>query len=442
MSKSHTNASASGARLMLVPGIDPCDVAAAGLPDSVSGVVEVELGLFTRHMQEGLLAAATAVGLAVLDEVLRAELDARVGPKGKHIPGRTAVRHGAEESSLPMGGRRVAATRHRARAIDGSGEVELVSWSTLASTDLLDEHVVTSMLAGVSTRDYAGLLEPIGVQAEAVSRSAVSRRFVKATAKGLAEFRGRRLDDRRWLVVYVDGFSFADELMLGALGVDSEGNKVPLSVRHGTTENATVCRELLNDLERRGFDPTNGVLFIVDGGTAIGSAIRHKWGEYALIQRCRVHKARTIGDLVPVGDRPWVLRELHAAWAMPDAGEAEAALKGLAKKLARTHPDAAGSLREGLADTITINQLGVTGSLARTLGTTNPMESTIDIVRAHARNVKRWLPGEMRLRWAAAGMVAAEGQYRKVNGFRGLPALATALEAAVAAGRTAAPAVA
>lgn len=85
------------------------------------------------------------------------------------------------------------------------------------------------------------------------------------------------------------------------------------------------------------------------------------------------------------------------------------------------------ALREGLDETLTITRLGVTGTLAKTLGTPNPMESTIDIVRVHARNVKRWRDGDMRLRWAAAGMLAAEQQYRRVKGHAQLDAFATAL---------------
>lgn len=315
----------------------------------------------------------------------------------------------------------------------------MVSWSAVAGTDLLDAHAVSSMLAGVSTRDYAELLEPVGVEGSATSKSAVSRRFVAANTKGLAEFRARPVGDRRWLVVFIDGFGFQDELMLGALGVDVEGNKVALSVWQGSTETATVCEELLNDLVRRGFDPTAGVLFCVHGGTAVGSAIRPKWGDCALIQRCRAHKLRNICDLVPVGPRLWVTQMLRRAWAMPDAGEARRALVEFAAKLARTHPDAATRLREGLEETITINRLEVTGTLARTLATTNPMESTVDIVRVHARHVKRWLPGDMRLRWAAAAMTQAEQQYRRVKGHRQLDALARHVEAAVAGGRTAAP---
>ena len=146
------------------------------------------------------------------------------------------------------------------------------------------------------------------------------------------------------------------------------------------------------------------MLFCVDGGTAIGSAIRKKWGDCALIQRCRSHKTRNITDLVPAGERPWVTQNLQRAWKMPDAAEVREALVEFANKSSDPTPTRRRRCAKGLDDTITINRLGVTpgSSLARTLATTNPMESTVDIVRTHARNVKRWLPGNMRLRWAAA----------------------------------------
>ena len=126
-------------------------------------------------------------------------------------------------------------------------------------------------------------------------------------------------------------------------------------------------------------------------------------------------------------EHAWVRRELRAAWKLTDVSAAKKALEGLARKLERINPDAAGSLREGLDETLTITRLGVTGTLAQTLGTTNPMESTIDIVRVHARNVKRWRDGDMRLRWAAAGMLCAEQQYRRVKGYKQLDKLTNAL---------------
>ena len=222
-----------------------------------------------------------------------------------------------------------------------------------------------------------------------------------------------------------------EHLLVGALGVRADGIKVPIGVVEGTTENAAVVNALLADLRERGLDASEGLLFVIDGGRAIGSAVRAVFGPSALVQRCRRHKERNITDHLPEAERPLVLRRLRAAWSEPDPERAKAALLAIARGLAHQRPGAAAALRVGLADTLTINRLGVTGSLRRTLESTNPVESMIEIVRDHATRVKRWESGEMALRWAAAGMLAAEAQFRRVKGFRELPALAVALRRAV-----------
>jgi len=172
-------------------------------------------------------------------------------------------------------------------------------------------------------------------------------------------------------------------------------------------------------------------LFVLDGGKALAKAVRDVFGELAVIARCRVHKERNVLGHLPETERPWVRAKLRAAWANPNADEAEAALRSLAGQLDKVNPDAAASLREGLTETLTITRLGVTGSLLEKVMSTNPVESMIEIVRAHARNVKRRQPGNMRLRWAAAGMLAASTQFRRVKGYRQLPQLARALRHAV-----------
>jgi transposase-like protein len=439
MSKSHTNkATASASELRLVPGLGLIDPAKPDLPASLVDKLDGELELFAARMHEGLMAAALAVGLEVFAELLEANVVEVAGPKGKHNAGRSAVRHGSEPAKVPLGGRMVQVAKPRVRRADGTGEVPLEAWAALSSRDLLNAHTVASMLTGVSSRHYATTLEPagesIGEASSSTSHSAVSRRFVAATRKGLAAFRSRPLDSRRFLVCYIDGFGFGDETMVGALGVDAEGHKMPLTVVQGSTENKTVCTALLNNLEDRGFDPAAGVLFVIDGGKGIYHAITSKWGDVALIARCGEHKRRNVLAHLNLSEHTWVNRALNDAWRSADAGEAEAKLRSLAVKLERVNPDAAASLREGLAETVTINRLGVTpgSSLARTLSTTNPMESTIDIVKVHARNVKRWQGHDMRLRWAAAGMLAAEHQYRRVNGYRQLDDLARRITATIA----------
>ena len=315
--------------------------------------------------------------------------------------------------------------------------MRLESYDTFASVDLLSEHMVASMVAGLSGRRYQQALEPVGEQlaasASGTSQSSVSRRFITATAERLAEFRARPLDGERWLIVFVDGFDFAGHTMVGALGVTADGTKVPLGVVEGSTENASVVRGLISDLRDRGLDASEGVLFVLDGGKALAKATRDVFGEHAVIARCRLHKERNVLDHLPEGERLWVRRKLRAGWANPDAGEAEAALTALAGQLEKVNPDAAASLREGLADTLTVTRLGITGSLLKTVMSTNPVESMIEIVREHARNVKHWQNGDMRLRWAAAGMLTAQAQFRRVKGYRQLPLLAAALRQAVGA---------
>ncbi len=437
---SHTTPVPS-ATLRLLPEFGLVDLADPTLAERLAGKVSDQLEAFAVQMRHGLLAASVAIGLGVMGELADAEVTEIAGPKGRHDPNRGAVRHGTEAGRVTLGGRRIPMRRPRVRTVpDEHGverEVHLESYDTFASVDLLADHMVASMLAGLSGRRYEAALEPVGepveVAASGTSQSSVSRRFVAATAERLAEFRSRPLDDQRWLIVFVDGFDFAGHTMIGALGVTADGTKVPLGVVEGSTENAAVVRHLITGLRDRGLDASQGILFVLDGGKALAKAVRDVFGELAVIARCRAHKERNVMDHLPEAERPWVRRKLRAAWANPNATEAEAALKALAGQLDKVNPDAAASLREGLADTLTVTRLGVTGALLKTVMSTNPVESMIEIVRAHAHNVKRWQDGDMRLRWAAAGMLAASNQFRRVKGYRQLPALAAALRHAVGA---------
>jgi transposase-like protein len=230
----------------------------------------------------------------------------------------------------------------------------------------------------------------------------------------------------------LDGVHLGEHLLVVALGVSDDGTKVPLGVVEGSTENAAVCGRLVADLVDRGLDASQGVLFVVDGGKALKKAIRAAFGPKALIQRCRRHKERNVLGHLPEAERPLTQRKLRAAWANPDPAAALAELTALARALDKKRPGAAASLHEGLEDTLTVNRLGITGSLLKTVESTNPVESMIEIVRHHARRVKRWQHGEMALRWTAAGMLAAEGQFRRVKGHRQLPGLLAALAEATA----------
>jgi putative transposase len=425
MRSSHTDTS----MLRLLPEFGLVDLADPVLGERLAETGARHLETFAGELRRGLLAASVAIGLDVLGEMLCADATVAAGPKAKHNKSRTANWHGTESGHVTLGGRKVAVERPRVRTTDNQ-EVVLATWQAATSTELLSEHMVAAMLAGVSCRDYEHVaLEDVGdVDQSATGKSAVSARFVAATGERLAELRGRDLSGERWLVVFADGFDFAGQTMVGALGVTADGTKVPLGIVQGTTENATVCKALLRSAKERGLDASGGMLFVIDGGKGLAAAIRAVFdGAPFQIARCRQHKERNVLDHMAKTEHAWVRRELRGAWKLTDAHAAKRALDTLARKLERINPDAAGSLREGLDETLTITRLGVTGTLTKTLATTNPMESTIDIVRTHARNVKRWRDGDMRLRWAAAGMLAAEQQYRRVKGYKQLDKLADAL---------------
>jgi putative transposase len=394
--------------------------------------VQEALGELVGAAQEGLLALSVGVGLGVLAELMDEEVEEAVGPKGRHDPDRVAVRHGREAGEVTLGGRRVAVERPRVRTADGTGEVALATYAHFADRDPLTAVVLERMLAGVSTRRFARTQEPVGAAVEtaarSTSKSAVSREFVARTGERLAELMGRRLDDVRLAVLMLDGIDLKGRTNVVALGITTEGVKIPLGLWEGSTENATVATALLADLVDRGLDAGQGVLCVLDGAKALRKAVRDVLGADTPVQRCVRHKERNVLEHLAERDRPAVKRRLRAAWKLDDHAAAIERLRVLAGELERTHPGAASSLREGLDETVTLTRLGIRGSLKRTLESTNPIESMIECVRRTSRNVKRWQSGDMALRWTAAGMLEAERQFRRIIGYRELAKLAIAIE--------------
>jgi hypothetical protein len=405
----------------------------AGTTVQVPAEVSVALAELTGQVQEGLLALAVATGLQVMTQMMEADVEAVAGPKGKHDGQRVAVRHGRGAGSVTLGGRRVPVDRPRVRAADGTGELAVPSYDLFSSTELLGRMAMEKMLAGLSTRRYPVGLEPVGEKVEqtarSTSKSAVSRRFVTQTETALADLLAADLSQLQMVALMVDGVHFAEHLCVVALGIDGSGIKHPLAVVEGSTENTTLVRGLLVGLRERGLDTTRPILAVLDGAKALSAAVTEVF-DRPVIQRCQLHKIRNVTDKLPQHMRPVVTSRMKAAYAADTELEARAALELLARELDRTRPGAAGSLREGLDETLTVLALQVPPTLARSLRTTNPVESMIEICREHARNVKRWQNGQMALRWCAAGMIEAAGQFRRIKGHMHLPKLAAALERA------------
>jgi len=407
------------------------DTSALAVPEQVS----VALDEIAENMSEGLLALAVGAGLQVMGALMDAEVSALAGPRGRHDPERVAVRHGTEAGSVTLGGRRVPVQRPRVRAADGSGELAVPTYDLFSSTEILGRMAMERMLAGLSTRRYGAGLEPVGqavtVSATATSRSAVSRKFVAMTQTALADMLAADLSEVDLVAFMVDGVHFAESCCVVALGIDIDGTKHPLAVVEGSTENATLVTKLCVDLRERGLDVTKPILAVLDGSKALRRAVLDVF-DHPVMARCQLHKIRNVKDHLPQQMRTTVERRMRSAYHADSALEAESQLTALARELDKTHPSAANSLREGLGETLTVLALDVPPTLARTLRSTNAIESMIGICREHAKNVKRWRDGQMALRWCAAGMVEASKQFRRVNGHMHLPALRAALERHVA----------
>jgi transposase-like protein len=410
------------------------DAAATAL--AVDEAVSVALGELLADVREGLLAMAVGTGLQVMAAMMDADVTAVCGPKGRHDPVRAAVRHGSEKGSVTLGGRRVPVERPRMRAVDGSGELAVPSYELFTGTEVLGRMAMTKMLAGISTRGWQVGLEPVGEQVErsatATSKSAISRRFVKATETALAQLLAIDLSALDLVALMIDGVHFGEHVCVVALGIGIDGIKHPLAVVEGDTENTTVVTDLLTGLRERGLDTARPILVVLDGAKALRAAVTRVF-DHPVIARCQLHKIRNVADRLPDHLASTVSKRMRRAYHAETALAAEAQLEALAKQLERTHPGAAASLREGMAETVTVLRLRVPPTLARTLRSTNSIESMISIARTHARNVKNWHNGQMALRWCAAGIAEAGKQFRRVNGHLHLAALRRALDEHVAA---------
>jgi putative transposase len=382
-----------------------------------------------RDVQHAFVGLCVHAGKQVLAAMMEADRAALCGPKGVPDAARRAVRGGTTGSKVVLGGQRIDIHRPRVRALD-AGEVQLPSFTWAASADPLNSATMSAIAAGVSTRRYAKTVDqlPPREHSSATSSSAVSRRFVALSQQQLDEWLRRPLDKLDLPVVMIDGIHFRDSVILLALGIDSQGNKHVLGLREGSTEVTRVVHSLLSDLIDRGLDAQRMRLWVIDGGKALRKAIVETFGACALIQRCQEHKRRNVIEHLPEEMHVSINRALRDAWSSHDDKLARKQLMRLAASLQARHPGAAASLREGLEETLTLQAMGITGALYRTLRTTNPIENLNGSVAHYSRNVRRWKDASMILRWVASALSDAGGRFRKLRGFAEMKTLLNVLE--------------
>jgi transposase-like protein len=353
--------------------------------------------------------------------VLSAQSVAGAQHKGRHTGD---VRwHGSQGGVVNLGKTKLRVQRPRLRS--AGGEVSVPAYDALSKDADLSRRIADILVCNVSTRKYARVVHRSAGEL-GISKSAVSRQFVKQSAQAWAELMNRDLSQIDFVAMYVDGVIVAKHHIIAAVGVDAQGTKHVLGLAPGSSENAKVVKDLLSGLALRGIDLNVPRLWVIDGSKALRSGIEQLCGKDAKVQRCRIHKIRNVTERLPK-DRAEQVRWLMKQAFKLDAPRGKQRLKELAKELKAQYPDAAGSVLEGLDEMFTITDLGITGELARCLATTNVIESPNSVVRRVSGRVTNYKDAEMALRWTAAGFIEAEKSFKKVRGYADLKTLINGL---------------
>ncbi len=377
-------------------------------------------------LRKGVGELVRQAGLQLMDLLMQEEVRGLVGERSQRQAERTANRWGSERGYCVVMGQKVPVERPRVRTTDDK-EVRLGSYEMFHRGEPLTETVWEKLMLGLSTRKYGQAIRQF-TEAYGLEKSAVSEHFIEASRTKLKEMMECQLDKTRLCALLVDATPFEGQQMVAALGIGQDGRKTILGVRQGATENATVVGELLGDLVNRGLDFTEPRLYVLDGGKALTAAVKKYAGESVAIQRCQVHKRRNVLDHLTDEQKPTVAKKLNAAYALEDHAAAKQALNALHRELMDLNPSAARSLGEGMEETLTVHRLHVPMQLRKTLASTNVIESAFSIVERVCRNVKRWHGGDQRERWVGSGLLVAQKQFRRITGYKQIPALIRELE--------------
>jgi putative transposase len=374
-----------------------------------------------------MIQALIPLGLRAIEEALQTEVTALAGVRYARGDGQPdVVRWGAQAGSVYLADQKLPIRVPRVRDQQRQQERPLATYQAFQTPRALDAGLFRRVLGGLSCREYATAAEAVP-EAFGLARSSVSRRFIQASARQLRQLQERPLDDAEWLVLLVDGKTFAADALVIALGVTVTGEKRLLGLVQTATENRAVCASFLRELVERGFRARGDLLVVLDGAKGLRAAVQEVFGTRTQVQRCQWHKRENVVRYLPKRDQPTWRRRLQAAYARPTYAAAKAALGRLHAELALVNASAAASLLEGLEETLTLHRLGLFPQLGISLKTTNLLESVMARVEARTAKVDRWRTSDQKQRWCAAALLAMEAQFRRVKGYHHLPLLVNAL---------------
>jgi putative transposase len=390
------------------------------LMDTYSEDVDVRMSVIQELIPLGLKAVA---------EELQGEVKRLAGEK--HSRGGDHARWGSQNGSVYLRDQKVPVRVPRVRNIRTNEERRLETYRRLQAPFHDDGDILRRLLHGLSTHKYH---ESASLAAEAfgISASSLSKRFTRCSAEQLKQLQERSLSGHDFVAVFIDAKRYAKDGIMVGLGVTIEGQKLVLGVEQMSAERADAVTQWFDRLITRGFRFEQGLLFIIDGSKGIRTAIAQKFGPYALIQRCRWHKRENVVSYLNEADQAVFRRRLQDAYALTTYQEARAGLKQVHRELEKINRSAANSLLEGLDETLTIHELGLSVELARSLSTTNCIESLFSQMGAYTDKVDRWHHSDQILRWTATGLLDLEPRMHRISGYQFLKVLRYKLSTLVA----------
>lgn len=381
--------------------------------------------------KRGLDGLALELGRMVAEAVMYLEREEISGPD--YRPYRSEVRKWASQrGSVFIGDRKVKLEHPRLRGVEG--EMGLRTYGKLKERGGFSEELLGRVLRGLAGRRYRETL--IGAaEGFGVSASSVSRHVVEATAAKLKEFRERSLEDFRCFAVFLDTIHRGGEAFIVALGLDDGGRKRVLGFWQGATENHEISEALFSELESRGLELSKKILFVTDGGKGVIKALRERFGQGLIHQRCTIHKDRNIQRHLAKRWRKEAHRRFRAALEQNSYTDAKRMLTDFEGWLRQLNESAADSLREAFEEILTLHRLGVPALLRTTLHSTNAIESMFSTVRDCEGNLKRYRGSRMSQRWLGAVLLHCERGFKRVKGYAGIKQVIVAIETEQAAGR-------
>lgn len=301
-------------------------------------------------------------------------------------------------------------------------------YEKLHNLEMPTEEVLKKVILGLSQRDYEKVTRSV-TDSFGLSQSSISRRFIEESSKALDEFEKRDLSNHEFLAIIIDGKYLSRDNVVIALGVTSTGVKVPLGFIQTTTENSKAVKGLLKNLLERGFNFTGGLLALLDGSKGLHKAVTEVFGEFVVVQRCQWHKRENVVSYLSENQKPVFRGKLQRAYSEPLYEEAKIRLFAIRDELKKINLSAANSLEEGMEETLTIHRLGLVEELGRSFTTTNIIESLNSQLAKHLRNAKNWVNSEMKSRWVATALLEIETRMKRVNNYKKLNLLITAIKA-------------